>query len=43
MGRPLDRYRPARHLLCHSDRLLPALGREPLHRFARLFSVLAEL
>jgi hypothetical protein len=43
MERPLDRYRPARHLLSHQDRLLPALGREPLHRFARLFGLLAQL
>jgi energy-coupling factor transporter ATP-binding protein EcfA2 len=43
LERPLDRYRPARYLLCQQDRLLPALGREPLHRFARLFDLLAEL
>jgi putative AbiEii toxin of type IV toxin-antitoxin system/AAA domain-containing protein len=42
-GAPLDRYRPARHLLCHQERLLPAIGREPLHRFARLFATLDEL
>jgi hypothetical protein len=41
--RPLGRYRPARYLLANQDRLLPAIGREPLQRFARLFSVLAEL
>jgi hypothetical protein len=43
LERPLDRYRPARHLLCHQGELLPSVGREPLNRFARLFGLLAEL
>jgi hypothetical protein len=38
----LDRYRPARYLLTQ-QRLLPVIGREPLHRFARLFATLDEL
>jgi predicted ATPase len=42
-GTPLDRYRPARYLLTQQQRLLPAIGREPLHRFARLFATLDEL
>jgi predicted ATPase len=42
-GTPLDRYRPARYLLNQQQRLLPAIGREPLHRFARLFATLDEL
>jgi predicted ATPase len=42
-GMALDRYRPARHLLHQQQRLLPAIGREPLHRFARLFATLDEL
>ena len=42
-GTPLDRYRPARYLLNRQQRLLPAIGREPLHRFARLFATLDEL
>jgi hypothetical protein len=29
--------------LSHQQRLLPAIGREPLHRFARLFATLDEL
>ena len=41
-GTALDRYRPARYLLTQ-QRLLPAIGREPLHRFARLFATLDEL
>jgi AAA domain, putative AbiEii toxin, Type IV TA system/AAA domain len=42
-GTALDRYRPARYLLIHQQRLLPAIGREPLHRFAQLFATLDEL
>jgi predicted ATPase len=42
-GTALDRYRPASFLLQHQQRLLPAIGREPLHRFARLFATLDEL
>jgi hypothetical protein len=42
-GTVLDRYRPARYLLHQQQRLLPAIGREPLHRFARLFATLDEL
>jgi hypothetical protein len=42
-GAALDRYRPARYLLNQQQRLLPAIGREPLHRFARLFATLDEL
>jgi predicted ATPase len=42
-GTALDRYRPARYLLNQQQRLLPAIGREPLHRFARLFATLDEL
>jgi predicted ATPase len=42
-GATLDRYRPARYLLTQQQRLLPAIGREPLHRFARLFATLDEL
>jgi predicted ATPase len=42
-GTALDRYRPASFLLQHQHRLLPAIGREPLHRFARLFATLDEL
>jgi len=43
IGTALDRYRPARYLLTQQQRLLPAIGREPLHRFARLFATLDEL
>ena len=42
-GAALDRYRPASYLLHQQQRLLPAIGREPLHRFARLFATLDEL
>jgi hypothetical protein len=42
-GAALDRYRPARYLLNQQQRLLPAIGREPLHRFATLFATLDEL
>lgn len=42
-GTALDRYRPARYLLNQQQRLLPAIGREPLHRFATLFATLDEL
>jgi hypothetical protein len=42
-GTALDRYPPARYLLYQQQRLLPAIGREPLHRFARLFATLDEL
>jgi predicted ATPase len=42
-GATLDRYRPARYLLTQQQRLLPAIGREPLQRFARLFATLDEL
>jgi hypothetical protein len=42
-GELLDRYRPARYLLTQQQRLLPAIGREPLHRFARLFATLDDL
>jgi predicted ATPase len=42
-GTALDRYRPARYLLTQQQRLLPAIGREPLHRFALLFATLDEL
>jgi hypothetical protein len=42
-GAALDRYRPARYLLTQQQRLLPVIGREPLHRFARLFATLDEL
>jgi hypothetical protein len=42
-GVAVDRYRPARYLLIQQQRLLPAIGREPLHRFARLFATLDEL
>jgi len=42
-GVALDRYRPARYLLNQQQRLLPAIGREPLQRFARLFATLDEL
>ena len=42
-GTVLDRYRPARYLLNQQHRLLPAIGREALHRFARLFATLDEL
>jgi predicted ATPase len=42
-GVAVDRYRPARYLLTQQERLLPAIGREPLHRFARLFATLDEL
>jgi hypothetical protein len=39
----VDRYRPARYLLTQQQRLLPAISREPLHRFALLFATLDEL
>jgi hypothetical protein len=39
----LDRYLAAHFLLLNQQRLLPVLGREPLHRFARLFATLDEL
>ena len=42
-GTALDRYRPARYLLHQQQRLLPAIGREALHRFATLFATLDEL
>jgi len=42
-GELLDRYRPARYLLTQQQRLLPAIGREPLHRFAKLFATLDDL
>ncbi|HEX2374759.1 MAG TPA: ATP-binding protein [Actinomycetota bacterium] len=42
-GAALDRYRPAWYLLTQQQRLLPAIGREPLHRFATLFATLDEL
>jgi predicted ATPase len=42
-GTMLDRYRPARYLLTQQQRLLPAIGREPLQRFARLFATLDDL
>jgi len=42
-GTPVDRYRPARYLLTQQQRLLPAIGREPLHRFALVFATLDEL
>ncbi len=42
-GTALDRYRPARYLLNQQQRLLPAIAREPLHRFAKLFATLDEL
>ena len=42
-GSAVDRYRPARYLLSQQQRLLPAIGREPLQRFARLFATLDEL
>ena len=38
--RPLP---PGQYLLSQQQRLLPAIGREPLHRFARLFATLDEL
>ena len=42
-GTAVDRYLPARYLLTQQQRLLPAIGREPLHRFALLFATLDEL
>jgi energy-coupling factor transporter ATP-binding protein EcfA2 len=42
-GGVLDRYVPARYLLCNQQRLLPAIGREPLQRFATLFATLDQL
>jgi predicted ATPase len=42
-GVAVERYRPARYLLTQQQRLLPAIGREPLHRFAILFASLDEL
>jgi energy-coupling factor transporter ATP-binding protein EcfA2 len=43
LGQPIDRYQPARFLLVNQARLLPALGRGALNRFARLFEILNEL
>lgn len=43
LGQPIDRYRPARFLLVNQARLLPALGRIAVNRFARLFEILNDL
>ncbi len=43
LGRPVDRYRPARFLLVNQANLLPGLGRSTINRFARLFELLNEL
>jgi energy-coupling factor transporter ATP-binding protein EcfA2 len=42
-GRQLDRYHPARFLLVNQARLLPAVGRATINRFAKLFEILNEL
>ncbi|HEX8860859.1 MAG TPA: hypothetical protein VGC06_17545, partial [Actinomycetes bacterium] len=43
LGHPIDRYQPARYLLVNQARLLPALGRATVNRFAQLFEILNEL
>jgi hypothetical protein len=43
LGEPVDRHRPARFLLLNQERLLPAIGRVTINRFARLFEILNEL
>jgi energy-coupling factor transporter ATP-binding protein EcfA2 len=43
LGHPIDRYQPARFLLLNQARLLPALGRATVNRFARLFEILNQL
>ena len=43
LGHPIDRFQPARFLLVNQARLLPALGRATVNRFARLFEILNEL
>jgi AAA domain, putative AbiEii toxin, Type IV TA system len=43
LGHQLDRYHPARFLLVNSERLLPAIGRATINRFAQLFEILNEL
>ncbi len=43
LGRPIDRYQPARFLLVNQARLLPAIGRSTINRFAQLFGILNEL
>jgi hypothetical protein len=43
MGRPLDRYRPARVLLADQHELLPLMPAEAVRRFTTLFGRLNEL
>src|SRR6266508_6017277 len=43
LGQPIDRYQPARFLLINQERLLPAIGRVTINRFAQLFEILNEL
>jgi energy-coupling factor transporter ATP-binding protein EcfA2 len=43
LGHPIDRYHPARFLLVNQARLLPAISRSTINRFARLFEILNEL
>jgi hypothetical protein len=43
LGRPFDRYLPARFLLLNQASLLPSLGRVTINRFARLFELLNRL
>ncbi len=43
LGHPVDRYHPARFLLVNQARLLPAIGRVTINRFAQLFEILNEL
>jgi energy-coupling factor transporter ATP-binding protein EcfA2 len=43
LGHPVDRYQPARFLLVNQERLLPAIGRVTINRFAQLFEILNKL
>src|SRR6266498_6106829 len=43
LGQPIDRYQPARFLLINQERLLSAIGRVTINRFAQLFEILNEL
>jgi AAA domain, putative AbiEii toxin, Type IV TA system/AAA domain len=43
LDQPIDRYHPARFFLLNQERLLPAVGRVTINRFARLFEILNEL
>jgi energy-coupling factor transporter ATP-binding protein EcfA2 len=43
LGHRVDRYHPARFLLINQARLLPAIGRSTINRFAQLFEILNQL